>query len=1326
MTLTELLNGARARVSLEPITGRSDTSATARDTYAIWSSIEEMLLTYAKWEHAQERVVLKPRVITTGRIAPGHRGSVIARRPDVFAARSFRWRMVLRYRDQHRVRVEYEIRAPSDGDYIPELEALEEIQSYENRSIDADLSTPTDLSARGEDGYVVVAWTDVEGANDYAYRFRAGRDGNWTTVITTNGRNTVTVHDLPNGHLYQFQVLALADSRISQWSDAVSGVPTAIRVPILLAPPIPTGLKATVRSRAVLLEWNRVANATSYQHRRRRAGDPQWEIIASPVVVQPQVVSVGLDNGVPYEFEVRAVNIWGPSGWTDTVRATPATVRPDTPTGLVAIAGDRRARITWNGVADVTRYRYRFRRAVDEHWTVPANQPTHLSRALVVQNLSNGTVYHFQVRAENAAGASLWSDHVAVIPTNVATPVPANLTVAAGDQQAIMTWDHVGNAIHYDARYRRVGVGSWTEFLGIASTTNTYTAPNLSNGVTYEFQVRASRGTNGGVSLWSGSVTAVPRVAAPDRPPRGLRANEGDRHVIVFWDADVPRATHYQVRHREQGAAEWSAEADYLSSVLSYTFHTGLENGKTYEYAVRATNAGGASAWSSSITATPRSALEVPAVPAPRVESTASQTVKVAWGAVTGATDYDVRYRVKDTRPDLTDNQPGEWTSDTDTGDTATSHTFTGLTNNVEYEFSVRAGNAEGESDWSAPVSATPNINAPSAPTNFAAAVRENEIGLSWSRVTGAASYDYRWKKDTESAWTQRSTTALEVRVLNLEAVLYDFEVRATNSAGSSDWVALTATPNAATVTANKVSGLRASRGNQQVALSWTNDDAQTYEIQYRAEGVSAWTAGPSGLTGNSRTITGLNNGTRYEFQVRGTYDGTPGDWSDSAYATPLIAPGRVTGVDCDAGDGSADVSWSARPTAERVTGYTVYWREVGGSWQSRTTTGPSLTLTLNNGTTYQVEVSATNDAGEGSRSSTDSCTPQASVQAPGTPTVNSVRGGRKQITVIFTPADATATSFPYRYRSGSTWTNATLGASGGGQKTLVIDELRDNTTYQVQVAARNSAGSSTYTSVRSATTDRASAPLVTGTPQMEVRLYPDGVVAVHNLRALANAESFRLERRYPIGRNTQIVFGPISALGSDFDGNHPYSEGGVGETHFNSRFLIDYRVRGENADGVGGPWEVLGRIGVLAKPRVQVTRGDRSGDRYTYVFRYSSTSSETEDTWYSEFQSSPTESFNGVADGGQSNPSRTLTIPLGYYFRLRVAGRIRNSTGRPIPYARPVEIAAGDIETAGYNAAVTGPDPSAVTPQVKRIQEQTYDWISPWSDWVTGRVPSS
>jgi hypothetical protein len=182
---------------------------------------------------------------------------------------------------------------------------------------------------------------------------------------------------------------------------------------------------------------------------------------------------------------------------------------------------------------------------------------------------------------------------------------------------------------------------------------------------------------------------------------------------------------------------------------------------------------------------------------------------------------------------------------------------------------------------------------------------------------------------------------------------------------------------------------LAAVAGDTRVALTWSSvTGASAYQVQYREFGSSDWLV--DRITDQtSLTVSGLTNGTQYEFRVIAS-DGTPSNVSaptSSVSETPqLTAPSTPVGVTAGPGEpGQLVVSWSAGSTGGEVASYTVEYSTTPNdaeSWTSVTgITATTTTITgLVNNTEYSVRVTAVNAAGSSAASSIVTGTPVASL----------------------------------------------------------------------------------------------------------------------------------------------------------------------------------------------------------------------------------------------------------------------------------------------------------------------------------------------------------
>lgn len=195
----------------------------------------------------------------------------------------------------------------------------------------------------------------------------------------------------------------------------------------------------------------------------------------------------------------------------------------------------------------------------------------------------------------------------------------------------------------------------------------------------------------------------------------------------------------------------------------------------------------------------------------------------------------------------------------------------------------------------------------------------------------------------------------------------------------------------------SQVKGLSAAAGDKEVALTWNSVANVTgYEVRY---GTGAQSLNQSlTVSKNQATVSGLENGTTYYFQVtavNGDWKGTPSEVI-SAVPQPASAPGAPSNLVVEGADSALRLSWSK---TKDTSYYQVFYRVKGES--TYLPSGGNITATsavitgLTNGTQYEVAVKAGNLHGTGPYSAAATGTPKKeSLEMPTLPETNRIDSG--------------------------------------------------------------------------------------------------------------------------------------------------------------------------------------------------------------------------------------------------------------------------------------------------------------------------------------------
>lgn len=393
------------------------------------------------------------------------------------------------------------------------------------------------------------------------------------------------------------------------------------------------------------------------------------------------------------------------------------------------------------------------------------------------------------------------------------------------------------------AAYGPTGTPSpWPSLMNVSGTSAVVSG--LTDGTAYTFTVAATSSV--GTSPAANPVTATPTAAsAAPGTPSGVSATAGDGSVTLSW-TPVGGATSYDVYEAATSGGETTPT--YTGITGSSTPVSGLTNGTEYFFTVTAVNAGGASAQSAEVHATPL-APTAPPIPTALAATVGDTQIALTWDAASGATSYEVNQGT---------TSGGETALQSVTG---TSFISTGLTNGTRYYFTVTASNAAGTSAPSAEVSATPAsaTTAPSAPAGLTATAGNGQVTLSWNPVAGAATYAVLQGTSAggESGTpVQTGITGLSTTVGNLNnGTTYYFKVVAVNGSGTSPASNEASAQPVSAAAPAAPTGLAAAAADGQVTLSW---DASTGATSYA---VFVTAAGDDGLaTLNQATYNALFN----------------------------------------------------------------------------------------------------------------------------------------------------------------------------------------------------------------------------------------------------------------------------------------------------------------------------------------------------------------------------------------------------------------------------------------------------------------------------------
>ena len=755
-----------------------------------------------------------------------------------------------------------------------------------------------------------------------------------------------------------------------------------------------------------------------------------------------------------------------------------------------------------------------------------------------------------------------------------------------------MMWVKIGDA-----------EGSWSRVSGSGTFQDGLAAAAALSGIEYnkwhQFAVVPYNGS--GVGNVSNVVLfyAAQADVAPSAPALTSAAPvDGGAALTWTYDGVFPESiTKWQYR-RDGGAAVDIAGSG--ASTRAGTV-TGLTNGVSTSFEVRAVNAIGAGAWSNALSVTPRPPATPPPAPTVTLGAVTHNSAAVSWSfASTGGAEITrVQSRIG--------GATGTWT-DVPVPVGATTHVFTGLTPSTAYSLELRGVNIAGPGATSAPPTtfttlARPAVNRPPTASTPEATAGNTQVALRWLVADDGGIPANTWEVQTQirgeaaAAWTPAGAEASNgVRTATVSALRngpeYRFRVRGTNTAGTgspSAWSAYVspsndAPPDGPTGFAGEQTGATTARLLWNAARTQSGDTLTGYEYEQRSPGVAA-TSTRVGLV-TEASVTGLTTGVSYYFRLRAVVSraGRAGDtfspWTPEIgpiVPTAAVEPEAPFLTRAVAAIEGATLAWTqGADGGSAITRFE--WRAGSGSASTLTTDATARTGSVSGltaGAAVSISIRAVNAAGNSGWSNAISVTPLARPDAatvPAAPELLSANAANAAADLTWlqgSDGGSAITRFEWRADSGSANELATDAAATSATASPLVNGVE----VSISIRAVNSVGNSDWSNAISVTPN----PPPPGAPVLTARPLPSLTLPIIRLEWTDGSLEGGSITGWEVEKNG-VWLGLNAGTANNWDDENVV----VGE-------LVGYRVRQYNAQGPGTPSNSVGLV---------VSLGDNAGLR--------------------------------------------------------------------------------------------------------------------------------
>jgi len=472
---------------------------------------------------------------------------------------------------------------------------------------------------------------------------------------------------------------------------------------------------------------------------------------------------------------------------------------------------------------------------------------------------------------------------------------PTSLNASCGTTDANLTWNDNSSAESgYKVEKDSVVVNT------TSANAESYTVTGLVESQTYEFQVRAYHSLGPTFSSYSNADSCTTGVISPNSLTVTTSATSSAQ-LNLTWNDRSSVEEGYKIE-RATGACSGFSQIGTTGANIEAYGDSGLLNGTTYCYRVRAYDGAINSSYSSSVSGTT-------SMPAPTNLSGAavSQTqIDLIW---TDNSNSETGFKIE--RADNSDCTGTPSFSQIATNTTNdTSYSNTGLTSNTSYCYRVRAYTSYADSEYSSTTVVTTSLPSPTSLTATVSATSTTQINLSWTdNSDNEDEFRIERKIGVSGTYSQIATVATNtVAYANTgvsDGTIYYYRVRACNALSCSSY---SNEDDATTILAAPTNLTCTPVSSSQINLGWTDNSASETGFKIERD-----TSSPPStvIATTAQSATSYNDGNLYEntiyyYRVR-AYNANSGVYSEytdiCSTTTPIYVPtGNMTSSIFDSG----------------------------------------------------------------------------------------------------------------------------------------------------------------------------------------------------------------------------------------------------------------------------------------------------------------------------------------------------------------------------------------------------------------------------------------